>query len=277
MNPSTRTRPYVLGADDNEQSRLDLQAAYYRMATLDALHWAGLREGMSVLDLGSGTGAVTLDAARLVGPSGSVVGVDASAEAVAAARSRATEAGLDNVRFEQADLDHWAPDRHFDLLTGRLISMYLPDPAATVRRLSEALRPGGVVLLQEFVMSACRQLPETPLFGQTMQRVLAAFAAVGAPTDLGYALGAVLRGAGLEQPTMTLAGRYEDGPDAVAYALLVGITRTLAPAIIGHRLATAAELDLDTLEERLRTAGGQARAGAVPPLLVSAWARVPAL
>jgi SAM-dependent methyltransferase len=273
MNTTTSSRPYVLGSEEAERGRLELQAEYYRMATLDAMHWAGIVEGMRVLDLGSGSGAVALDAARLVGRSGSVVGVDASPTAVVTARANAARAGLDHVRFEQADLDAWTTDDRFDALTGRLISMYLPDAAQTIARLSQLLQPGGVVLLQEFVMSPSRQVPETPLFRQTIDRVMATFHAVGVPTDHGFALGEVLRRAGLEPPTMTIAGRYEDGPDAVAYALLVGIARSLAPAMTGHGIVTAAELDLDTLEERLRTDGAAVGAGAIPPLLVSAWAR----
>ncbi len=272
---TTTQSGYLLGSKDDELDRLDLQAGYYRMATLDAMRWAGIEPGMKVLDIGSGTGAVAFDAARLVGPTGSVLGLDIAVVPVQTGNERAARLGLDNVSFQQADLATWQPEETFDALTGRLITMYLPNPSATIASLSRALRPGGVVLLQEFAISSAQQVDGAALFQRTLDRVLAAFRAAGVPTDLGYDLGRVFRGAGLGTPTMTVGGHWEDGPDAVGYGLLAGITRTLLPVITAHHIATTAEVDIDTLEDRLRAAshGGS---GVLAPLLVSAWARTPA-
>lgn len=269
------TTEYLLGSSRSEQTRLDLQAAYYQMATANAMHWAGIRPGMHVLDLGSGTGAVAFAAAELVGPTGSVLGLDASPDAVAAANAEAQARGLDHVRFVQADLESWSSPERFDALTGRLICMYLPDPASTIARLAQHLRPGSVVLLEEFSMSSHRQLPETALLQRQMDLVLATFRAVGIPTDLGLDLGHLFRAAGLGTPVMALGGRWEDDPDAIGYALLARVTETLAPAMIKFGLATAAELQVETLETRLRTAAAAQDAAFHPPLLVSAWARTP--
>lgn len=271
---TTTKNAYALGAQDDELDRLDLQGSYYRMATIDALRWAGVEPGMTVLDIGSGTGAVAFDAARVVGPTGSVLGVDLAEASVQTATERAARLGLDNVTFQQADLTSWQPEATFDALTGRLITMYLPNPPAAIAALSRAVRPGGVVLLQEFAMSTGRPVEGAALLQLTIDRMLAAFRAVGAPTDLGLDLGRVFRGAGLGTPTMTVASRWEDGPDAVAYALLAGITRTLLPVMEAHHIATAAEVDIDTLEDRLRATSDQV-SGALAPLLVSAWARTP--
>lgn len=271
---TTTQNGYALGAKDDELDRLDLQASYYRMATIDAMRWAGIEPGMKVLDIGSGTGAVAFDAARLVGPTGSVLGLDLAEVPVRTANEAAVRLGLDNVSFRQADLASWQPDETFDALTGRLITMYLPNPPAVIASLTRALRPGGIVVLQEFAISSARPANGAPLVQRTLDWVLAAFRAVGAPTDLGYDLGRVFRGAGLPTPTMTVAARWEDGPDAVAYGLLAGITRTLLPVITGHHIATAAEVGIDTLEDRLRETSQQG-SGALAPLLVSAWARTP--
>lgn len=267
------TTEYVLGSSRSEQARLDLQAAYYQMATSNAMHWAGIAPGMHVLDIGSGTGAVAFAAAELVGPTGSVLGLDASADAVAAANAGAQARGLHNVTFVRADLFTWSSEKSFDALTGRLICMYLPDPAAVVARLAQRLRPGGIVLLEEFSISSFLQQPETALLRRHLDLVLAAFRAVGVPTDLGFDLGHVFRAAGLDTPVMAIGGRWEDRPDAVGYALLAGVVRTLAPVMINFGLATADELQLDTLEDRLREAGAAVDAGFYPPLLISAWGR----
>ena len=271
---TTTQNAYALGASDDELDRLDLQARYYRRATIDAMRWAGIEPGMRVLDLGSGTGAVAIDAARLVGPTGSVLGLDAGEIAVRTANERVTRLGLEQVRFVQADVTTWEADEGFDALTGRLITMYLPDPSAAIARLTRYLRPGGVVLLQEFAISSAGQVGGPRLFRETLDRVLATFRALGVPTDLGYDLGRVFRGAGLDQPTMALGGQWEDGTDAVAHGLLAGVVRTLLPAMTAHGIATAAEIDIDTLEDRLRAAS-EGSVGIMAPLLISAWARTP--
>jgi ubiquinone/menaquinone biosynthesis C-methylase UbiE len=275
---TTTENEYLLGSKDDELDRLDLQAGNYRMATIDAMRWAGIEPGMKVLDIGSGTGAVAFEAARLVGPTGSVLGLDIAEVPVRTANERAVRLGLDNVSFQQADLATWQPEETFDVfdvLTGRLITMYLPDPSTVIASLSRALRPGGIVLLQEFAISSAQQIDGAALFQRALDRVLAAFRAVGVPTDLGYGLGHVFRGAGLGTPTMTVAARWEDGPDAVAYGLLAAVTRTLLPVMTAHHIAAADEVDIDTLEDRLREAGHEG-SGVQAPLLVSAWARTPA-
>ncbi len=131
------------------------------------------------------------------------------------------------------------------------------------------------MLLEEFAISSAHQVGGADLLHQTLDRVLAAFRAVKVPTDLGLDLGRVFRGAGLGTPTMTVGSRWEDGPDAVTYAMLASITRTLLPVMTAHQIATAGEVDIDTLEDRLRAAG-QDSVGVSGPWLISAWARTPA-
>jgi SAM-dependent methyltransferase len=271
---TTTQNSYVLGSAEAEQARLDVQAEYYRPATLDAMRWAGIRPGMRVLDLGSGTGAVAFAVAELVGPTGSVLGLDMSPAQVRTATRNAELRGHAGVAFVEADLTTWDSDETFDAITGRLITMYLPEPGRAVGRLARLLRPGGVVLLQEFSMSAVKQVPETPLFRRTLDDVLAAFGAADARTDMGLDLPRVFRDADLPHPTMMIGGRWEHGPDAVGYTLLAGIARTLLPVMIARGIASESEVDIDTLEDRLRAAAAEAGSAAGAPLLISAWASI---
>lgn len=91
--------PYILGHSQAELRRLMLQASIIQPITRRLLLEAGLKPGMRVLDIGCGTGDVSLLAADLVGPRGAVVGIDRSAEAVAAARDRAAALGYGRVTF----------------------------------------------------------------------------------------------------------------------------------------------------------------------------------
>jgi ubiquinone/menaquinone biosynthesis C-methylase UbiE len=89
---------YLLGHDEAEQRRLLEQAAIVEPLTRRSLLAAGLEPGMHVLDVGSGFGDVSVLASDLVGPAGSVVGIDREPSAVASATARATALGATNVR-----------------------------------------------------------------------------------------------------------------------------------------------------------------------------------
>jgi Methyltransferase domain len=94
-----RRRMYALGYSESKLKRLELQANFFRDLTEDVLRRAGIASGMRVLDIGCGVGDVSLLAAELVGPSGAVLGVDRSAEAIEMAVRRAAAAGQHWVRF----------------------------------------------------------------------------------------------------------------------------------------------------------------------------------
>jgi cyclopropane fatty-acyl-phospholipid synthase-like methyltransferase len=84
--------PYQFATDSTaEDQRLIVPARLFEPATDELLRAAGLRPGMHVIDLGSGAGDAAMLAARLVGPTGSVLGVERSAEQVALARKRVAE------------------------------------------------------------------------------------------------------------------------------------------------------------------------------------------
>jgi SAM-dependent methyltransferase len=105
---------------------------------------AALQPGQHVLDLGTGTGSVALQAASLIGPCGEVLGVDISPEMLAVAHQRATAVGLTNVRFREGRAETIpAEEGHFHVVLASLSLMYAIDRAAAAREIARVLRPGG--------------------------------------------------------------------------------------------------------------------------------------
>jgi ubiquinone/menaquinone biosynthesis C-methylase UbiE len=151
------------GFGEEELNRLEAQGRAVAPATRMIFAEAGIRPGMRVLDLGCGAGDATFAAAELVGSGGSVVGVDHSADALARARLRAAQRGLEQVQFVEGDIYDPAPGGLFDAIVERLVLWSVPDPAAVLRRQATVLRPGGLVVPIEYDFSAARSLPETPL------------------------------------------------------------------------------------------------------------------
>src|SRR5467141_93683 len=149
MTTTNPTADYALGNTDAEHERLIWQAARVAPITERLFREAGIGPGQRVLDIGSGVGDVALIAARLVGPSGEVVGIERDPRSIARAAARMAEAGLRNVSFTQSDAAQIPSDNPFDAAVGRYILMFLPDPISVLRSLSHLVRPGGILAFQE--------------------------------------------------------------------------------------------------------------------------------
>jgi len=140
---------YVLGHTQREQFRLIRQAQVLAPATERFLRDAGITAGMRVLDIGCGMGDVTMLVAHLVGPAGRVVSIDLDQASIETAHRRTSTVGLHNTAFHRADISSFTDAEPFDAVVGRLVLEFLPDPAAIICRLSQLLRPGGIMALQE--------------------------------------------------------------------------------------------------------------------------------
>jgi SAM-dependent methyltransferase len=271
MGDSDSGYQFGSGVGEDEAGRLEIQGRALAPATRMILAEAGIRPGMRVLDLGCGAGDVAFAAAGLVGPDGSVVGVDRSPDALARARLRAGQRGLAQVQFVQGDVNDPAPGGPFDAIVERLVLWTVPDPAALLRRQAMVLRPGGLVVPIEVDLSTIRSLPETAFGTQGKSWVVEAFAKAGM-SMLGPRLWAILQEAGL-RPLGMIGVQPHFGPgDEVGIAFLVETMRVAAPLIVGTAVATAEEIGMETLEQRLRDDGQRSQAVRATPMLLSAWA-----
>jgi len=275
FNLAGPTDEYVLGSADPELRRLQTLSLLYRDVTRRWLERAGIGPGMSVVDVGCGPGDVTLLVRELVGPTGSVTGVDSSPEALARARSRAEAAGLRNVRHEVGNLASWSPEGPVDAVVGRLILIHMPDPAAALARMAGMVRPGGVAAFQDIVLPTRRTEPDLSLVRTFNGWLLETLRRFGRPVDMGLRLSAVFREAGLPDPGLATGAPMERGPDALGYSIMAGDVTSL----IGHMerlgVATAAEVGPQTFEKRLRAEAAETDAVLLNPLMVGAWARIP--
>src|SRR3954451_7767070 len=154
--PPTR---YVLGSNEAEIGRLDLQAAAIAPPTAILVRHAGIREGMRVLDVGTGLGHVAFEVASIVGPSGEVVGVDQAGELLEVADHRRADAGLANVRFQQADARAFRDPEPFDAIVTRLLLFHHPDAVDVVAHHLDSLRPGGTFVAIDYDIGTLRSDP----------------------------------------------------------------------------------------------------------------------
>lgn len=216
---------------------------------------AGITSGMRVLDIGSGSGDVAFLAARLVGPEGSVIGADRDPAQVAFAEQRARANGLTNVRFLAADFREIELSAAVDAIVGRLVLMYAADPLDALRRALRKLRAGGVIALQESVIDYDGPVLIEPLgclAARAVEWFRAGFKHAGVQPRMGMRLFGLMRAAGLD-PSLEIEMfvPIQQGPDGELFRLLTSVVRSQLPAIVASGAATEAEIDIETLEERL--------------------------
>jgi ubiquinone/menaquinone biosynthesis C-methylase UbiE len=265
---------YVLGHNGVEVQRLLLQGQLYNDYTEQALRLAGLRPGMRVLDVGCGPGDVSFIAARLVGPTGNVLGVDAAPEMIELAHARASEQGLSAVHFKQAAIDALALDEPVDAVVGRLILMHLPDPAATLRHLRSLVRPGGIIAFSENDITGARSIPEMPLFRQVTAGITRAFEAMGLSPQFGTTLHTIFQDAGLGTPHLTLSTPIGTAAETDILTYAAEVWRLVYPIAQQMGFAIDELADIDNFVPRFRQEALAVNAVIAMPPIITAWARV---
>jgi len=269
---------YALGHAQDELDRIINVARFLGDLTEHVLHLAGLAPGMRVLDVGCGPGDVVFLAAKLAGPEGTVIGVDTSLEAIERARQRAAAIGLTNVHFVAQDLvaSELELDEPVDALIGRLVLQYFADPAQVLRRLASLVKPGGVVAFQEADMEdRAYSEPVCPVYETALQRIKQTFLRIGTDPRIGQRLAQIFQEAGLPAPQMILHARVEQGPDSPLYALVAQNTRAMLPLMQRTGVATAEEVGVETLAERMCAEAVGLGATLVTPAWIGAWTRTP--
>ena len=265
---------YALGSTDSEHERLIRQATRLAPYTERFFCEAGIGPGQRVLDLGSGVGDVAMLVARLVGPSGEVLGVERDPRSITRAKARVAEAGVRNVTFTQSDLSQIASTRLFDAVVGRFILMYLPDPVAVLRSLSRLVRPGGVFAFQESSWAPIFAIStHLPLWSTALSLMCETFQCSGADPEIGLSLYRIFQEAGLPAPEMRMEIPLGDDSDFVRWGYDVICSLRQQNQQVNESLEKLG--DFDTLLERLQAEFAASNRIASWMAIVGAWSHKP--
>jgi ubiquinone/menaquinone biosynthesis C-methylase UbiE len=268
------TFDYALGYTNSEYDRLIRQAARVAPYTERLFREAGIGEGQRVLDLGSGVGDVSMLLARIVGPSGEVLGIERDASSIARAKSRVAEAGFRNISFTQADVHQIDSDKSFDAAVGRFILMFLPDPASVLRSLARLVHPGGVLAFQEPTWIPLLASAERfSLWSRVLSAIHETFLRSGVNPETGLALYGTFQEIGFPRPAMHMETPL--GSDAKFLGLMCDLLLSLKPLALQHKVSLEGLGDLDTLLDRVHAEVEAANTVVSFVSLVGVWARKP--
>ena len=264
---------YALGRSQQEYARLARQAELMRPLTQRLFADAGIRAGMTVLDLGSGAGDVAMLLAEMVGPEGKVLGLDLDDGAMQHARERTAAVRFENVSFVHSDFAHYHPNAPLDAIVGRLVLMYQADPAAALAQLIKHLRPGGVVAFIE----PWFQPPSGPVtLNMTITILIETLRRSGAHVDLGPRLHRVFQAAGLPLPNMRFEAMMDGRDDSPVYQYVADTVANLLPKAIEYGVPGADKLDIASIPERMRAEMNALGYAMIVAPLVCAWSSTPA-
>ena len=263
-----------MGRSKEETERLIKQSQLYDDVTRRFFLRCGISKGMKVLDVGSGAGDVTFRLAELIGPEGQVVGVDVNPDILKTAQTRADRAGLSNVEFIVGDARVLELPDDFDAVVGRLVLMYMADPTAALRHLATRLHPGGIVAFQEveFTPYIAALHSDTPLANQLIQWAREVFERSGADLEMGMGLYKTFVDAGLPEPTLHFEAPMGGPEDWAGYEYLANSFRSLVPLMEAYGIATADNVDVDTLAARIQAEVASAKRPIMLPPHITAYA-----
>jgi SAM-dependent methyltransferase len=266
---------YVLGHSEREISRLKAQARLLEPFTRGLLCEAGVSAGMRILDVGSGAGDVAFLAAEIVGPQGTVVGIDKVTAAVAAAATTAQDRGIRNASFREGDPTGMSFEQPFDAVVGRYVLLFQSDPSAMIRALVRHVRPHGLVVFHEPDWVSARSVPPAPTYDCCRRWLHEVFARSDLDDNMADRMYGIFVCAGLDAPSLRMQTFIGGGTASdVLLEAIADIIRTLVPQIERLGVATAREIDAETLASRMKAEAAANGSVIIGRSEVGAWSRV---
>jgi SAM-dependent methyltransferase len=235
---------YLFNQDrEQERARLAGLSAQFDPVTVRHLAAVGVAAGWHCLEIGAGAGSIARWLAGMVGSTGRVVATDVDTQFLDDLPRPPVEVVRHDITGDPVEQDA------FDLVHARAVLEHLPSRGEVVPRLAKALRPGGVLVLEDIVFGAAL-LPaggivsppsKAAAFSRVIPAMAAGFRAVGADPEFGLELPAALAAAGLRDVDAELTCRLVHGgsEESAFYATSL---EEVGPRLIAAGVLTAQDL-----------------------------------
>jgi SAM-dependent methyltransferase len=262
---------YVIAGGERGFHRLAVLARLWEPTTLQLFRDVGLGPGMRCLDLGCGGGAVTFAMARLVGPDGHATGIDMDDVKLALGRETAAAQGLGNVSFQAMNVYDFRESRSYDVVYCRFLLQHLTRPVEVVSAMWEAVRPGGVLVVEDADFEGQLCQPPDPGFDFWVARYQQVLVQAGGDPHSGRKVPGYFREVGVPQPSVAIKQRLELSGEGKSMPRLT--IEATADAILDEGLATREEVSAALACLEALAADDVSVIGS--PRTVQVWARRP--
>jgi SAM-dependent methyltransferase len=230
---------YVIRGGIRGRERLKVIARVLHDSTSALFDRVGVGSGSYCLDIGCGSGDITFELARRVGPDGRVVGADIDQTKLQLADDESKTLNLTNVEFKALDIRERPSEPSFDLVYARFLLTHLSDPSSAVDCFHHYLKPGGTLIVEDIDFSGYFVHPPCSAFDRYTELYCAAVRKRGGDPNIGPRLPSLLRRGGF----------VDVGVSVVQPVALEGATKLITPLTM-ENIGDAAVADgLTTKEE----------------------------
>lgn len=156
---------YILGVNQKELARLEFQNGVWKKVTDDFIARCGVTNGMKCLDVGAGPGFVSMDLLNIIGAEGELTALEPSELYLNHFKDYCKEKSLTNVKFINSTVEESElPENYFDFIFARWVISFVPDPELFLSKIYKALKPGGIIALQDYNYEGITRYPQTDTF-----------------------------------------------------------------------------------------------------------------
>jgi ubiquinone/menaquinone biosynthesis C-methylase UbiE len=232
--------PYIIQGGQRGADRLRLLANVMWQYTEPFLHRAGLREGMRCLDVGCANGALTRRITDIVGPTSHVTGFDFDESVIAIAEKESTDYA--NVNFQVFNIENEIPEAaRYDFIFCRFILSHLQSPGAAIRKLKGALRPNGIIAIEDVDFRGHFSHPASPAYDAYVRWYTELGLRKGGNPLLGPFILSIVKAEGLDPIQFNVETPVFSEGDGKRMALLT--LQAIRDTVIAEKLASAADID----------------------------------
>lgn len=244
MSTSAPDREYVLGTDTDELIRLGWQARIWSDDAIALWKLAGFRPGHAVLDVGSGPGFATRDLAGLVGPNGRVLAIDESQRFLDFLSQAEQPPHAAPIQTQCSDAQSMSLEHHvFDGAYMRWVLCFVKDPLAVIRNVAQALRPGGVFAIQDYInYGAMTWGPNSTTARTVVGATIQSWESRGGDSNIGLRLPSLLAQAGLEVYHVRALGKTSRPGDSL-WHWPTAFFEVFVPKLVSMNLLTQKQAD----------------------------------
>ena len=209
---------------------------------------SGIVKNMRILDVGCGSGEVSILLSELMEDTGEIIGVDIDESAVESARISVKNKGIKNISFIAGEIETLDDDlKYFDAIVGRRVLMYLPNPYNTIKILKSYLKPDGLMIFQESDSGGSNLTAKNlKKHAQVQKWVWDTIKREGGNINIGSEMYGLFIKAGLNVKDVKAEAVLQTAGNDLAWLIKV-----MMPRIIKTGVATKEEIDIENLEKVL--------------------------